>query len=344
MHLKVHFYKLPSSPYFPRAHQGEGLLLALKGDNHTVGYADLHPWPTLGDLEVREQLQLLKQGNPTQQMQLSLEYAQRDLTAKQSQTIGVQYLNEIKNHHLILNKFITLKDLSALISTTTTSKKTAAEIFKWKINPETATHVSQMINQTSHEFPNLKWRLDANSLFSFKDMLQFWKTLSPLARQSIDFIEDPCPYDKKSWNHLEEEGLPLAIDFETSHWSPAGPLEAADSPTTSNKTIFVLKPAIHKMDDWKTFFKQKPNHFLITSYLDHPVGLLHALWTAESFAQTFPQLLLPCGLNFSFPPSLLDSFWNGLYLDKSVWCGHKSAGIGYTKTLEELPWQMLSEI
>lgn len=343
MHLKVHFYQLPQSPNFPRAHLGVGVLLALEGENHTFGYADLHPWPTLGDLKVQEQLQLLKQGKPTAQMQRALDYARRDLAAKQSQTTGVQYLKEIKNHHLILDKHITLKNLNTL-TTSPVNKDTVSETFKWKISPETAAPVSQVLNQAALELPHLKWRLDANSLFNFKDILQFWKSLSSVCRQKIEFIEDPCPYEKNNWNHLEEEGLPLAIDFEISHWSPNGPLEASDTPTSSNKMIFVLKPAIQKTEDWKSFFKHKTNHFLFTSYLDHPVGLLHALWTAETFAQAFPNRLLACGLNFSFSPSLLETFWNGLYLDKNVWCGKKSPGIGYTQLLEALPWQTLGEM
>lgn len=334
--FKAHFYQIPQSPNFPRPHLAEGALIAIEGDNNLVGYADLHPWPTLGDLNVHTQLQLLKEGRPTKQMQRSLDFARRDLVAKQSLTIGVQYLKEIKNHHLLLEKHLTTNDLKALISINSSSS-----LLKWKISPETATHTANLLNQICLENSQLKWRLDANSLFSFKEVMQFWKSLSPLSRKNIDFIEDPCPYDKSHWTHLENEGLPLAIDLELTHWSSTGPLEAASLPTSSSQTIFVLKPAIHKTEDWKLFFQQTPSNFLFTSYLDHPIGLLHALWTTEIFAQIFPHRLLPCGLNFSFPPHLLETFWSGLQLNESVWCGEKSVGIGYNQHLENLSWQTL---
>lgn len=366
MTLKVHFYQLPANPDFPRIHSGKGALLALEDESHLTGYSDLHPWTTLGDLDLDQQLQKLQQNNPTLQTQLSLNYAKRDLQSKQTQTKSIHFLKNIKNHHLILKTLRTSQDLedyfltaqaqfynasNASLSPSFSNLETPENILaiplrlKMKLTTDTISQTLSLINETSRLYPNVLWRLDANSIFNFKEVLNLWNQLSTEAKNKIDLIEDPCPYSQQSWKKLEDEGIPLAIDFEINRWKTT--MDLNPSPTPSKKTTFVLKPAIHDMEEWKIFLKNNPHPFFITSYLDHPVGLLHALWTAESFQDIFPQQMQTCGLNFSFSNPQLKKFWPGLTLEDlntSYWRGEPSIGIGFSHLLQDLSWQTLGTL
>jgi len=340
MNLKIHHYQLPILECFPRAHSGKGVLLALEGENNQFGYADLHPWTTLGDLDVHEQLRLLQQGTPTLQTLLSLEYANRDLQAKVNKSGGIRSLKEIKNHYLVLENLTTMDHLENFLIKTF---KGHTLLLKLKLTPQSLTSLPSLLNSAANQYPFIRWRLDANSLLNFQEICLFWKKLSDQTQKQIQFIEDPCLYDRKSWMNLENEGIPLAIDFEIKNWKNSKELT---SPTPSGKTIFVLKPAIQNMNQWKEFFLLNPHYFMITSYLDHPVGLLHALWTAESFYEIFPKYLLPCGLSFPFYQQQLDQIWDGLSLDPihHSWSTENSLGIGYSQILKELPWQTLNTL
>jgi len=356
MNLKVHHYQLPYSPNFPRQNSGKGVLFAIEGENKQIGYSDLHPWPNLGDLELNEQLQLLKLNKPTPQTQLSLEYAKRDLDAKTNSAGGIQYLKEIKNHFLVLENLTTINDLEIFLSNKFSSTNTSDSHYsphilekkfpatsltlKLKLSPQLSTLTAELINEISNKYPQIQWRFDANSLFNNKEIFSFWIKLSLKSRQQVEFIEDPCLYDKNTWKQLEENGIPLAIDHEIQNWKNSN---SSSSPTPSGKVVFVLKPAIHNMIKWKEELIQTPHQFVITSYLDHPVGLLHALWTTETFFVDFPTQLLTCGLNFPFYQTQLEQFWCGLSFDNSSysWTGEHTYGIGFSKVLEGLSWQTI---
>ena len=354
----IHHYKLPSFPDFPRKHEGAGVLIALEDDKHCFGYADLHPWPSMGDLKVDEQLSLLQQGQPTAQMQCTLQAARRDLEARALQKPGVRFLPNIHNHHLILKSFSEPHDGERLLHQLGLNLLTLESpevLLKIKLAPETLSSTALMINDLAVKYPQICWRVDANSLLSFDEVLGFWKQLNSEGKGKINFIEDPCPYNKKHWEALESEGVSLAMDFEVANWireansasqrSLFSPPSFNGSPTSSEKIVFVFKPAKQNMLEWGSWLSKNPHRFLITSYLDHPVGLLHAQWTAEILSEQFPRQILPCGLNLAFSSSALSELWSGLEQNKqkgNSWMGLISSGIGYNQHLEALQWQRLT--
>ena len=91
-------------------------------------------------------------------------------------------------------------------------------------------------------------------------------------RERVDFIEDPCPYDPHVWRALRKEtGLPLALDREVA---------------TEGVDVLIVKPAIRSPDRRSSVLST-----VVTSYMDHPVGQLHAAVVAARTA-TNPR----CGL------------------------------------------------
>lgn len=301
-----------------------------------TGYADLHPWTSLGDQTIDEQIKFWKSGHTASQLQQSLNMARKDALARLQGREGVRYLPAIKNHTLLLDKHLEIEAFRAPAKNTL--EKSEPKIFKWKISPDNLEHASTFLNAVKSVQNNSVWRLDANALLNFETVVAFWKSLTPEARACIQFVEDPCPYQESHWNQLEELGIPLAIDFETTKW-----LSSANktSPTSSHQTYFVFKPAVQNMTWWSEWLQEHPHRFLITSYLDHPVGLLQAQWVAEDLSIEFPDLLQVCGLNLPIGREVLSAYWPGLHLNQNTnpsWQGQPSVGIGFQQMLENLEW------
>src|SRR5206468_2316628 len=110
------------------------------------------------------------------------------------------------------------------------------------------------------------------------DAAEFARLARTLPRERIDFVEDPCPYDPATWRNLRHEtGLRLALD----RVAPASGRPDLRRPAAD---IVVIKPAVDEMP-----ITEIP--IIITSYMDHPLGQLHAAYVA---ATTIPDAL--CGL------------------------------------------------
>lgn len=335
--LRFHRYQLPWPQTNSRTHTGEGLLLQLKIDG-VSGYASIHPWISLGYAPVVEQIQLLQNNCPTTQMKVALELARKDAHSRVEKKGGIQFLPEIKNHFLFLDASLSLDQLKTRLKIFNPDKSSNNVIAKWKISPSQTEAAIDLLNGAADQFPQLYWRLDANSLFNFSEIISFWDRLGKKAHQQIQFIEDPCPYDRSHWNFLENRNIPLAIDFEVERWKKS---DIEVSPTQSRKTVFVLKPEIQEMSFWHSWLKVNPHPFLLTSYLGHPVGMLHALWEAETFYRELPQHLQVCGLNLSLSTNQLQKLWPSIHQNEcngNCWQGVPGFGIGETSKLEELEW------
>lgn len=112
---------------------------------------------------------------------------------------------------------------------------------------------------------NLVFRIDFNSILGRDEFQLFLDNISPAVQ--IEYIEDPCGYDEELWKKWNQT-IPLAVDFVTAE---------------NNYSVRVVKPTREAvMDDRKT---------VITSAMDHPVGVAHALRWAQKFAENKSGLL-----------------------------------------------------
>lgn len=158
---------------------------------------------------------------------------------------------------------------------------------------------------------NVRLRIDYNALLSPAEFLEVAQSL-PVDR--IDFIEDPCPYDAATWRMLRERtGLRLALDrgFET---------DGVD--------VWVVKPAVQEI-------ASTARPVVITSYMDHPVGQLHAAYVAAQHATEV------CGLitHVLYEPN---EFSESLRLDGARLVPPPGNGIGFDDALERLAWKRLA--
>lgn len=170
MNLWVYRYTLvPRRNGPPR----QGALMRVDG-----GFADVHPWPELGDAPLDEQLALLARGETTALTRASLHWARVDAEARAR---GVSLFEGLT---------IPLSHWSG------DDPPAAFDTVKTKGVVPVPEHV--------------RIRIDFNARLTAAEFIDVARTLP---RERIDFIEDPCPYDQTVWADLRERtGLRLALD------------------------------------------------------------------------------------------------------------------------------------
>jgi len=142
------------------------------------GYADIHPWPELGDLPLDEQLALLARGETTQLTESSLEFASIDAAARRDGRSLFDGLTIPSSH--------------------------------WP-GPDPPSEFDTVKLKNIDVIPdNVRLRIDFNATLTAEEFVEIAVTLP---RERIDFIEDPCPYDASTWGELRAKtGLRLALD------------------------------------------------------------------------------------------------------------------------------------
>jgi O-succinylbenzoate synthase len=167
--MHVHRYKLHARRGTTRA----GALLRVDD-----GYADVHPWPELGDAPLDEQLALLARGETTPLTRASLRLAALDAEARRR---GVSLFEGL-----------------------------TIPLSHWPGNDPPAAFDTIKTKGVMDFPPNVRIRIDFNARLTAEEFLKIAETLP---EERIDFIEDPCPYDEKVWRDLQARtGLKLAYD------------------------------------------------------------------------------------------------------------------------------------
>src|ERR1041385_1670227 len=140
------------------------------------GFADVHPWPELGDAPIDSQLAQLARGVTTPLTARSLQFAALDGAARAASRSLFEGLTIPPSH--------------------------------WPgIDPPASFDVVKL--KSIEQIPDrVRLRIDFNATLTADEFLAL-----QLPRERIDFVEDPCPYDAATWRMLRERtGLRLAID------------------------------------------------------------------------------------------------------------------------------------
>ena len=168
--MYVHRYTL----HLRRGGTREGALLRVDD-----GFADIHPWPELGDLPLDSQLALLSRGETTPLTAASLRLARLDGDARRR---GVSLFEGL-----------------------------VIPLSHWPGNDPPPAFDTIKTKGVVDFSPHVRIRIDFNARLTADEFLRIAETLP---RERIDFIEDPCPYDEQVWRDLRERtGLPLAFDI-----------------------------------------------------------------------------------------------------------------------------------
>lgn len=255
--------KISFSPYELEASHGfrEGALIKIDFLNGSVGYADCHPWPELGDLHLSQQLEKLAHHEWTPITQCALEWAKIDAKCR----LEKKALINIPRSHFLISNILEYDHLPKGFTH-----------FKIKMGRNLEKELEALL-ALFFESP-LKIRLDFNEALTEKHFQDVLKGLKPLKNQ-IDFIEDPFPYDPEKWKKIQQQGWVLACDRQASL--------AAQQPQSAQ--VLIIKPAIIPFNEWK-----KWQNCIVTSYLGHPIGQIAAAFAA---AQVDPHNHYLHGLN-----------------------------------------------
>jgi O-succinylbenzoate synthase len=244
------------------------------------GFADIHPWPELGDAPLDEQLGRLARGETTRLTARSMVMAAEDGAARREGRSLFEGLTVPQSH--------------------------------W---PAAAGEVPPAFDTIKVKMPGSelpargRLRLDFNATLTAAEFL-----LLELPAERIDFVEDPCPYEGSTWRELQSRsGLRLALDREVA---------------TEGVDVLVVKPAVQTVPKTET-------EIVVTSYMDHPIGQLHAAVVAARSATSSR-----CGLvtHLLFEP---DAFNERLTLDGARLVPPGGSGIGFDELLDRLPWMRL---
>jgi O-succinylbenzoate synthase len=169
MRIRVHRYTLTLRGGGMR----EGALL------HTGnGFADVHPWPELGDAQLDEQLALLGRGETTALTRSSLRLAALDGDARRRGVSLFEGLTIPASH--------------------------------WPGNDPPPGFDTVKLKRVMEVPAHARIRIDFNARLTAEEFVRVAETLP---KERIDFIEDPCAYDEAVWRDLRERtGLRLALD------------------------------------------------------------------------------------------------------------------------------------
>jgi O-succinylbenzoate synthase len=142
------------------------------------GFADVHPWPELGDEPLETQLDRLRSGATTALTRRSLELARIDGAARERGVSLFAGLQIPRSH--------------------------------WPGADPPAEFDTAKIKSIDRIPDRVRLRIDFNARLRPEEFLMIAEGL-PLDR--IDFVEDPCPYDGATWSALREQTrLRLALD------------------------------------------------------------------------------------------------------------------------------------
>lgn len=233
----------------------QGALLKVDfSDLLEAGYADLFPWPELGDEPLEAQLESLKEC-PFRLAAASLSWAHYEARAKSR---GLHLLSDVKiqNHKTMTE----LTDIEPYFSHA-----------KIKISSIDSFHKALSFMKERKQ----KFRLDFNGLIESFEEAELYKT-----ETVFDFIEDPFTsalmQDKKASKFFKS---PLALDRDE---------------TPQKKSVcdvWVIKPVYYAPDYLFEEMAKFKKRIVITSNMDHPLGQIIAMHVAQKFPQETHGLL-----------------------------------------------------
>ncbi|KYG67174.1 hypothetical protein AZI86_09190 [Bdellovibrio bacteriovorus] len=302
----------------------EGVLLMVRWNDGLVGFADLHPWAELGDQSLDEQLRILREGKLTALSHSSLWLARRDAEARFAERNLLPEKPQLKNNALLSSIMdIDGDHLNAL-------KLQGFDTIKIKLGRDLKKELHQLRHFAGTSF---RLRLDFNNVLSDSVYKDFMSAVPEDVRKQIEYVEDPFPYDAKSWSKVRPFA-PLAMDQDLAH---------VLHHTDPEFDVIILKPAKTDVAE-AVHFAQKYNcKVAVTSYMDHPVGVIHAAAVAAELKHEYGDMVLQSGC-LTQAAFVEDAFSKQIRTDGPFIYPVAGDGIGFDETLEALPWQKLARL
>lgn len=266
------------------------------------GYADLHPWPELGDEPIDRQLSLLAGGTPAALGARALHCARIDGDARRRGGSLFDGLEIPPSHFTV--QFGSTGDAEQI-------REAGFSIVKLKASGEELPSGIERFSAAG-----LRLRIDFNACAAEH---QVRRLLDRIQADAIDFLEDPTPYDDGTWRRLRDDlGVRLAADREKGG-------DAFD--------VLVIKPALEETPPNPT----RP--LVFTSSMDHPLGQMWAAWNAAR-AVADGKRVEACGLMTAHIYEQ-NEFSEMLTANGPLLHPPEGPGLGFDALLSRLDWRRL---
>ncbi|MCB9025843.1 MAG: hypothetical protein H6625_05970 [Bdellovibrionaceae bacterium] len=304
-----------------------GCLLKLTNDQGISGYTNYHAIQACKDKPVEQVLNGFVENELTETHHLLKQYLLQDLQFRTLKSDALAGAFQLENHYLITD--VAMFDRNYISNLV----EQHFRIFKIKMGKDINKETNWIKEQASYFIEKkLLLRLDFNEYFDF-EAFDFWQSENAFHQQGIiDFYEDPTPYERQYWKKWKELGLRLAKDFTTKD-----DLSACDG-----IDVFVLKPAKVNVIEWLKHLKDAKNfQYVITHYLDTPLGVAQAAACALKLKFFVGERLLACGLL----PLHMENLPKELQWPLSYRGPHllfnNDIGLGFSEELGEIDWKDL---
>lgn len=253
----------------------EGFLLKVDFKNFGIGYADCFSWEELGDIPLNEQMKNLKEGIYHTHLEKSLYFARVDAEYRSKNQNIFKNIELPKNHYTCVNH----EELNYGFLDLLQAKGFSLIKLKCGISLQDEIFLIKKIAPYLKKL-NMLLRLDFNTTLDLEGIFYF---LSSLKRylNVINFVEDPILYNENSWEKIKllYPKIRLAMDRMQHHFfhcEKKNEIESYD--------FLIIKPAVQNVNQLlhlNPSLKSVP--FVFTSYMDHPLGQLSALYESSLF-------------------------------------------------------------
>jgi O-succinylbenzoate synthase len=302
-----------------------GALLRVQWPQGVAGYADLHPWPELGDQPLDHHLEAIKKFHISPLVEQAVWLAKKDSELRAIKKNAFVGGAQIQNHFLI-------SDIS-LISPTKLGEIRQAGFGKLKIKlgqdlEGELKFVQQLLDQ--HPFV---LRLDFNGRLTLTQFENFFSQFSASQKSRIEYVEDPMPWDWKTWTDAASI-ITLAMDLEYFKvpWE-----QITQRPPFS---VLIVKPARMDVDLAVKRINRFGLKFSISNSLDHPLAMAHCYSVAQKLKKFYPNTLLDCSC-FSLGAYEPNDFFDAIKMTGPLFKEIKGTGMGFDELLGKLPWNPL---
>ena len=311
----------------------QGVLLNFDG-----GYADLHPWPELGDSGLPDLLRHLAEGNYGFSPLLGRAFllAEVDREARQSKVSLLAKTMVPESHAYLgdLRTFLEKEERAAWI------ERLAREGFgkvKVKLRLSDADLQAREFEKLARLClaHALKLRVDFNGSGSTATVERFLRALSTSTLDAIDFVEDPFARSELARlggaDDVARLQQALEIHFALD-WFKDLPSEGFD--------VLVLKPAREAPEPFLESAHADIRRIVFTDSLAHPLDSVASAWSAASAFSRHPLLIDECGL-LSYRAYQTNAFSEALSWEGPRFRAPPGTGFGFDELFSQLPWKPL---
>lgn len=330
--IEVSRYVLKPKPLGLKARSG-ALLRVTFSDLESAGVSDLFPWESFGDPSLETWIENLKRAVSDKSFENlpSMTLVRSLLAAREEAMAVVAGESLIKGS--IVNHWLATDPVDLAVHDVLEARRASAPAMKVKIgHHEPEVEASALSRLNSHW--GLKLRLDANERMTRGSLMKFLDGLPIRIRQSIEFIEDPFPFDLRGWSDFHREtGINVAYDRGTDQATGRAQSFLADVFSAAAAQVLIHKPAWQD-EDRVAIAKSLNIPVVVTSILGHPVG---NLWAASKAFELSPDGVHGCRSHVAYRD---DEASLALIKSKQV-KGSRVVGLGVGLGLQSKWWNRL---